>query len=227
MRLFTFGTDRTTDGAFRGRAPYACLAAILAALLLAAFPSSAGAGEPDIVYARGTLGAWAEPDGAGKPFARLFVATRLRVLDRRAGWLRVETRGWNREGAERVVYAFPGKRILTVALRRAETGRLNALDSIVDPETDITWNGVTLEGWIADKDVTPDLDTIWQAAWDLFATRCTVCHQRRIPHHYTANQWVSLLKVMGPRTGLPKERQRLILTYLQHHARDTAGETKP
>ena len=48
----------------------------------------------------------------------------------------------------------------------------------------------------------------------------TPCHQRRVPEHYTANQWASLVKVMGPRTGLPKAQQALIMTFLQYHADD-------
>ncbi len=238
MKLFTVGTMRTAMGSNIGRqetvsqhhgarrSSIACIKAVFATLLLACLPQSTGAMELNIVYARGTLGAWADPDGSGKPIANLYVASRLRILERKAGWLRVDARGWNREGAEQVVYTIPGKRILTLSLRRAEIDRLRALETIVDPDTDIAWNGVALEAWIEDKDVTPDLGTIWKEAWDLFATRCTVCHQRRVPHHYTANQWVSLLKVMGPRTGLPKDRQRLILTFLQHHARDTVDKIK-
>ena len=99
--------------------------------------------------------------------------------------------------------------------------------SLTDPETDIVWKDVTLEGWVKDKGLAPRLDDLWTPAWELFSTRCTVCHQRRIPEKYTANQWRSLLKVMGPRTGLPKPKQQLILAFLQYHAKDTAGKAAP
>ena len=184
----------------------------------------------EVYFTTRSVDIYQNPEIASQPFGRLFVATRLAVQEYKTGWLRVEVRGWHQKGAERVIYALPGKRILTAALSPAVVDRLRPLDTMNDPETSISWNEASFKGWIRDEAVTANLNTIWKSAWDLFATRCTVCHQRRIPHKYTANQWVGLLKVMGPRTGLPKEKQRLILTYLQNHAKDTVGDpsaTKP
>lgn len=162
-----------------------------------------------------------QPDKSDKPVGRLFVASPLRVLDRKPGWLRISLKGWYQEGAKRVLYALPGKRIFTLVLGRSAAAEPRDLTSQTDGDTGLTWTEAVFEGWIQDQAITDDLDSIWSAAWDLFATRCTVCHQRRIPDKYTANQWGALLKVMGPRTGLPKDDQQLILKYLQHHARDT------
>lgn len=192
---------------------------LLAVLVLSAAPARA---EPALRYATGTLTLSAEPVARGAAMGRVLVAAEMAVLETRPGWLRVDLRGWRQRGADRVVYALPGKRILMAALAKPATEAARVLDTVTDPETGIAWQGVSVTGWVAADGVTADLQTVWQAAWDLFSTRCVACHQRRIPHKYTANQWVSLLKVMGPRTGLPKEQQRLILTYLQHHAKDTA-----
>lgn len=195
------------------------------ALLFAAImpPVSAATNNPSILFATKTLEVRLQPSMDEKSAGRLFVASSFVVLERTPGWLRVALRGWHQEGAERVLYAMPGKRILTLVLGRAAVGQLRSLSTVTNEDTEITWNESRFEGWIRDTAVTSDLDTIWSAAWNLFATRCTVCHQRRIPDMYTANQWGALLKIMGPRTGLPKDDQQLILKYLQNHAKDTAN----
>lgn len=189
--------------------------------------SSARAEKQTVVYATKTLSIYSSPDQGEKPFGRIFVASQLTVMQRQGDWIRVTLNGWYQEGAKRVLNALPGKRIQLAVLGSLGADKLTDLSRIKDPDTEILWNGASFEGWVRSDGVTADLESIWRAAWDLFATRCTACHQRRIPHKYTANQWVSLLKVMGPRTGLPKEQQRLILTYLQHHASDTMGEGGP
>ncbi len=187
------------------------------------FPVFAAPDATETVFATKTQGIRLEPSSKSRSVGRVFVATRLAVLERTPGWWRVEVRGWHQEGAERLLYALPGKRIMSAAVEAAVVDRLRPLDAITDPETAITWKGAAFGGWIKDKAVTPDLTAIWEKAWDLFVKRCTVCHPQRIPHNYTANQWIGFLKVMGPRTGLSKDKQRLILKYLQNHAKDTVG----
>lgn len=212
-------TDRFLPRANPGS--LAWLVVVIGAMLM--WPPSATPGEPTVLYATGTLEIRSQPSAKEKPVGRLIVAAPLLVLERASGWLRVETRGWYQEGARRILYALPGKRILNLVLRRSATGGVRTLNSVNDPDTGLAWTEAAYDGWIRDESVTAELESIWAAAWELFATRCTVCHQRRIPDRYTANQWGALLKVMGPRTGLPKEQQQLILKYLQHHARDTGN----
>ncbi|MCW8834802.1 MAG: hypothetical protein OQJ99_00380 [Rhodospirillales bacterium] len=191
------------------------------ALLFAAFAGPAIADGGDVAYATKTIAIYTDSGKQAKAVGKVLVAAKLTIMETIPGWSRVEIRGWHQEGAERVLYALPGKRIMSAVLSSPAVERLRPLDVVTDPDTQIIWKGAAFEGWIMDGNITSELGDIWRAAWDLFATRCTVCHQRRIPHKYTANQWVSLLKVMGPRTGLPKDDQRLILTYLQNHAKDT------
>lgn len=185
-------------------------------------PVSAAANDPSVLFATKTLEVRLQPSMDEKSAGRLFIASSFVVLERKPGWLRVGLRGWHQAGAERVLYALPGKRILTLVLGRTAVEQLRPLGTLTGEDTGITWREAAFEGWIKDEAVTADLDTIWSAAWELFTTRCTVCHQRRIPDMYTANQWGALLKIMGPRTGLPKDDQQLILKYLQNHAKDTA-----
>lgn len=158
--------------------------------------------------------------GDAKAAGRLDIATRLEILERKGEWLRVRITGWHQDGGKRVIFEKPGKRILALVLRKSAVSRLQRLRTVILPDTEITWHKAELTGFIKKTQLEPEISTLWQKAEDLFSTRCTVCHQRRIPDKYTINQWRSLLKVMGPRTGLPKANQQLILKYLQYQARD-------
>lgn len=168
---------------------------------------------------------FASADTAGTGIAELGVAVEVEPLASEGPMRRVVIRGWTRPGAERVLFAWPGKQVLVARLPRSETGRLVPLEQVTDPETEIAWTRMQLEGWVTAETLSPNRAAIWAAAWDLFAERCTACHERRIPENYSANQWRSHLKVMGPRTGLPAPDQELILTFLQYHASDTIGLT--
>ncbi|MDV7143259.1 hypothetical protein R3X27_11255 [Tropicimonas sp. TH_r6] len=153
--------------------------------------------------------------------AQIAVSATVNRLETREGFHRVELEGWARDGAERVLFALPGKRILAATVPKANLDALTLMGHMRDSDTGITWKRMRVEGWVAQSTLQAEIDPIWRAAWALFAERCTACHQRRVPEHYTANQWRSLIKVMGPRTGLAKADQMLILAFLQHHASDT------
>lgn len=187
----------------------------LGAALLAA-PLAA---EPAYLTQPATLRAG--PAEAANPLAELSVATEIEVIAREGAQLRVALHGWARPGAERVLLAYPGKQILLARLRPEAIDGLRRLDTTHDSATGATWHRVETVGWLPAAATSPHLEPVWEAAWALFSERCTACHERRVPQNYTANQWRSHLKVMGPRTGLPAAEQALILAFLQHHASDT------
>lgn len=200
---------------------------LLAGTVLVMLAATGGGIADEEVFSTKTIPLRDQPDAAADFSGRIIVATRLLVRQRKDGWSEVEVRGWHQQGAPQVLYALPGKRILAAVRKKNATAALRVLNRIDDPDTGITWIGASVTGWVESAATTADLQSIWDTAWQLFSTRCTVCHERRIPHNYSANNWRSLVKVMGPRTGLPKDDQRLILKYLQHHAKDMVGEPSP
>ncbi|WP_177208335.1 hypothetical protein [Tropicimonas isoalkanivorans] len=123
--------------------------------------------------------------------AQVSVAAKLNVQEHGAQSDKVVLSGWTRPGAERVLFAYPGKQILVARLSPEAAERLRLQESMTDPETGIAWNLMQIDGWIAADSLVPSLDPIWDAAWELFADRCTACHERRVPSNYTANQWRS------------------------------------
>ncbi|WP_371225046.1 hypothetical protein [Roseovarius sp. 2305UL8-3] len=199
------------------------LRSLLAFLLVILSLSTAQAQDSrDTRYLDGTYEVWASPDEAARPIGKLLVAAPLQVVSQTGDWVEVSLEGWTQTGAERVLYAAPGIRVLRAALAKSATDQLQFSESITDPDTDLIWTRTALTGWLKAPVLQPSLQDIWDRAEPLFGERCTACHQRRIADHYTANQWTSHLKVMGPRTGLPKDDQFLIRAYLQHHAKDAA-----
>ncbi len=200
------------------------LIGMLIALILL-LPASLQAADQDILFAATPFTFHTGPDKSSAKAGRLFTAARIKVRERRPGWLRISLNAWHQQGAARVLYALPGKRILVAILKKSQTQHLKTLQQMTDADTDLVWKQVSYEAWIEDGGFAPSREDLWKPAWELFSTRCTVCHQRRIPHHYKVNQWRSYLKIMGPRTGLPKDKQELILTFLQYHASDMTPES--
>jgi len=197
---------------------------LLLVALATILPASGGPPAPAL-YAAATTPFYATPGADARAIGKLLVAARLTPLEQdTTGWQRIRMTGWTQAGAERVVQAAPGIRVTRAALSKTGLDALTFGRSREDADTGLTWTLTTLTGWIApDAATSPDLDTLWARAEPLFATRCTACHERRVPERYTANQWTSHLKVMGPRTGLPKDDQALIRVFLQYRSADATA----
>lgn len=192
--------------------------------LLTAPPGRAGESSGEL-FAAATLPLHAGPGADAGLLGKLPVAARLVPLETAPnGWREVRVSGWTQAGAERAVQAVAGIRVLRAALGKAGVAALHFGETRTDPDTGLDWTRTSLTGWIApDAATVPDLDTLWARAEPLFATRCTACHERRIPARYSAGQWTSHLKVMGPRTGLPEDDQALIRTFLQYRSSDATA----
>lgn len=199
-------------------------ALFLTLLLLgsAGFPGLADAADR-LGFAAETLDIHAAPGAGSQPIGKLLAAAPLTTLGpAENGWQPVAVAGWTQAGAERALQAAPGIRVTHAALGEDGIAALAFGLALQDPATGLTWTRTTLTGWIVEDSaaLSPDLATLWTRAEALFATRCTTCHARRVSAHYTANQWTSHLKVMGPRTGLPRADQLLIRVFLQYHSAD-------
>jgi trimethylamine-N-oxide reductase cytochrome c-type subunit TorC len=158
--------------------------------------------------------------GADKPDGRLLPASRLEILAKDGDQLNIRISGWRQEGADTVVYGDRGKRILVAALTKpaAAAARVGAPE--VDPETDQTWMPVTLDAWLPKEGLTDSIDPVWAYADQLYVNDCAVCHVSHHTDQFLANQWIGQLKAMERFSQLDKEQNRLVLKYLQYHAKD-------
>lgn len=90
--------------------------------------------------------------------------------------------------------------------------------------SDATWQSVTLTAWVPDKALSHDPQKVWTDAATLFKSTCSSCHALPAPDSRTARQWVGMVKAMRPKTTLTQDQYRLVLKYLQTHAKST-GQT--
>ena len=56
----------------------------------------------------------------------------------------------------------------------------------------------------------------------LYRAHCAACHRLRDPGEQTRERWAWALERYGARAHLSKEEGRLVLGYLESHARDAA-----
>jgi trimethylamine-N-oxide reductase cytochrome c-type subunit TorC len=148
----------------------------------------------------------------------------LAAMESADGMVKVRLSGWRQEGADRVLYAEAGKRILIASLSSdAQEALQSSGDSVVLEDTGQTWTPGTLEGWLPVEKLTADTEALWEYAGALYSTNCSLCHALPHANEFAANLWMGQLQAMVPSTSLEKDEARLVQTYLQLHAADMGG----
>jgi len=158
--------------------------------------------------------------GGERAAGKLLPATRLEVIARDGDWINARVAGWRQEGADKVIYGAMGKRILTAALTKPAAAEAEVGEARVLPDTGQTWMPVSLAVWLPAENLSASIGPVWDYAGSLYRGDCAVCH---IAHHtdqFLANQWIGQLKAMKRFSQLNKEQNRLVLKYLQYHAKD-------
>lgn len=183
----------------------------------------------ETVYPIGTINFHLDqPADDGAHFdGKLLAAAPLKVLATDGPWLRVEVAGWQQQGAQRVIYALQGRRILEAALTPAAVAKLAAGDSVTDADTGQNWARVTLTGWVRNAGLAASLGALWDYGGEMFNASCGACHALPETGQYLANQWIGNLNAMRSRTALDDEQFRFLQTYVQMHAQDTATSPTP
>ncbi len=154
-------------------------------------------------------------------------STRLQVLSRQDSRLQASLRGWQQEGAEGVMYAAAGKRIISATLGDAAKRQLRHSDTDEVVTAGQKWHEVTLTIWLDKTALTDRLPALWQQAGKLYEANCGGCHSLPAPKNFSANQWPAVMRSMTPRTSLNKEQIRLLTQYVQKHAGDMSAAAKP
>lgn len=154
---------------------------------------------------------------------QVLAATHLKVVERKDGAAKVRIEGWQQDQVAQVVYALRGQRIFEATLRKSETGRVETHSTETDPDTDLVWHKVSVEGWVAPGTLLPNADDLWSYTSEMYTASCATCHSKPDPAHSLANQWIGSLKAMKRFISLDKEEYRLLQKYLQLNAKDTGG----
>lgn len=175
-----------------------------------------------LLYAQPPAGAPGADGAAGD--GKLLAATPVTVLELRQAWARVRIDGWQQQGAERVVYALRGQRILQAALGEALTAQVKADKPAEDPETGLVWASARLEAWVATADLSADAAGLQAYGAELYRSHCGTCHNLPPPDHWLANQVIGVLNAMKRFVAIEDEEYRFLQKYLQLNAKDTGGK---
>lgn len=160
--------------------------------------------------------------GGEQAAGKLLPATRLDILSRDGDWLKARVSGWRQEGADTVIYGAIGQRILTAAMTKPTAEAVEQGEGQVVEVTSQTWFPVSLDIWLPQENLTASIDPVWDYAGSLYRADCAVCHVAHHTDQFLANQWIGQLQAMERYTQLDKEQNRLVLKYLQYHAKDAA-----
>lgn len=158
--------------------------------------------------------------GVTNPGGTLFPAAPLIPLRREGSLTEARLEGWQQDGVNGVIYGAPGRRIIRAVLDENSQQQLKTLGSQTDSQTDTQWHQVSLTAWFPSDALIASQQKIWQYASDLMSANCTGCHGITALDHFSANQWIGVMKGMAPRTALNEEQLRILTLYAQNHAGD-------
>ncbi len=183
-------------------------------------------GDGDQLYPIKTVKYYPSADKAeskGKASGKILAATEMKVLDRSGDAIKVQVSGWQQDGVGKIVYALRGQRIFQATVKSSAANQITQLATETDPDTDLVWHQVQLEGWIRPEMVVNEIEPLDTYASTLYSASCAVCHSKPAPEHMLANQWIGTLKAMQRFVSIDKEQMRLLQKYLQLRAKDTGG----
>lgn len=180
----------------------------------------------DKLYTIETRPYYVERDAAaagGKGDGQLLAATELAVLERDGDLVKVRIDGWQQDQVDRLIYALQGHRIFSATLGKSIVDHVQRLETMVDPDTELTWHRVSMEAWVANESLIADQAKLWEYGAEMYNASCGTCHSLPPADHYLANQWLGTLKAMKRFMVLDKEQYRFLQKYLQFHSKDTNG----
>lgn len=174
----------------------------------------------NIVYAVNTKPFYLTENSSGDEDGKLLATAKLKVLEHQGNKLKLRLDGWQMDGAESVVYALQGQRIMYAVLGDKAIKAYHRGKAVIDPETKQTWYPVSLDLWTTNEGLNVSLADMWAYSSNLFNSTCSVCHSVPKEEHLLANQWIGNLNAMKRYTSLTPDQYRLLLGYLQNHSMD-------
>jgi mono/diheme cytochrome c family protein len=157
---------------------------------------------------------------AGTSDGKLLPAAKLTVVARSGDLLQVRVDGWQQDRSDAAFYAFKGQRILVAVLGSAASAQVKREVGVQDPATKLTWFPASFTVWITKNGLNPDIAKVWDYSGQMYAASCGACHAPHPADSYLANQWIGSLYAMKRFSGLDDGQYRLLLAYLQFHAKD-------
>lgn len=187
--------------------------------------SASAVGNADTVYVVNTKSFYLNETTGGDEDGKLLATAELKILDRKDNMLKVRLNGWQIDGAQAVVYALQGQRIMLAVFGDKAIAASRRGEAVVDKATDQIWYPVSIELWTDNTGLNKTKNEMWVYSADIFNKSCGVCHALPEKEHYLANQWIGNLNAMRRYTSLTPDQYRLLLGYLQNHSKDVNPKT--
>ena len=187
--------------------------------------AASGAPNADTLYTIAATSAFLSADAAaegGRGAGTLLAATGLEVLERHQGALRVRLDGWQQDGVDRVIYALKGRRIFEGTFRPEAVDVIERLETVVDPDTDLTWHRVGIDLWVRPEGLIADQQMLWDYGRAMHIASCSTCHSLHNSDEYLANQWIEVVDGKERFITLDRDQTQMLQKYLQMHASDVA-----
>jgi mono/diheme cytochrome c family protein len=169
----------------------------------------------------------AQAGGKGAEDGKILASTKMAVLAHDGNMVQVRIDGWQQEGSDSALYALKGQRILDAVLSPAAIAKAVKGKPVHDADTNLNWSPTSLTVWVQQSGSNADLAQIWQYGGDLYGSSCASCHTLQPANNFLANQWIGTLGAMKRYTSLEDDQYRLLLAYLQYHAKDAAAPAAP
>jgi trimethylamine-N-oxide reductase cytochrome c-type subunit TorC len=164
----------------------------------------------------------AAPGASGD--GKLLAVSQGTIVDAKGAWALLKMEGWQQQGAERVIYALKGQRILNAALGESLITKVQNGQPAEDPDTGLVWSPVSLQAWVAKADLSTDQGALWAYGAELYRSSCGTCHNLPPTDHSLANQVIGGLNAMKRFISIDDEEYRFLQKYLQFNAKDTGGK---
>lgn len=149
---------------------------------------------------------------------RVLVATPLKIVAIDNEKIQVEIDGWQEKISKAIVYSQPGKRIQQTILSEVIIDKVQQGEDWVESGD---WVQSKLTGWVDTKDLTNDINALWEESRNLYVHKCSGCHTLYHEEDFSANRWIGTLKSMNDYVSYNNEEEyRQLLIYLQSHASD-------
>jgi trimethylamine-N-oxide reductase cytochrome c-type subunit TorC len=175
-------------------------------------------------YAATSLDIMMEQNPESDKVASVYPLTELTVLEASGDWIKVKLEGWDREGGAQI-FAKAGPQYEIAKLGGAGFDVVKQSDNWVDPESELTWNKASVEGWLkAEGNLTQDFNVVNDYATKLRDSDCGLCHTAYETTRYNAFDWIKKMKAMRRFTHLDQEQQLLILKFLQMNSSDMVAK---
>ncbi len=186
--------------------------------------AESGKKKPGKAYALATTPLFLSPD-AKKAAGKILPGAEYTVVENHGKMMEIRVDGWQQDGVDALIYGQMGKRIFQTALKKKARGKVERLETVTDPDTDIVWHKVSLTAFAPGNHTIESKEKLWGYGSEMWSASCSSCHSATPPGHFTANLWIGNLKSMKPQLSLTKEEYRFLLAYLQNHASDTGGSS--